>query len=248
MNYSVSYETKLNNPNIVEFKVTPQNFREAIEQYPKYLFLMAVNVNNIGVLAELSNENSWTIICNNEQVFRRAKSLGFKVCYPFPISEFQTLVAVLGKGYDSFYITGPIAFDLETFTSLLNQYNVVVRAIPVIAQYDDLYLKKEGLTNFWISPKGMKYYQDYIDIISFDLGDAKKERTLFNIYEEDKIWKDDLQKIIMGLGTDLDEQLLNESFFSKRLNCRQICKKGQCHFCQSYALLAQKIKKELTDV
>ena len=90
-----------------------------------------------------------------------------------------------------------------------------------------------GLHGTWVRPEKLDIYEPYFDVCEFENDGPTQERAFYRIYFEDKSWPNDMNSLIFGLNTNIDDRLVYEGLDEMRLNCRQVCEtpKPYCQMC-----------------
>ena len=210
---------------------------DIIKDYPNADLILQTSVNEsanwqeIVAINEQSN-NRLIICCGDYATLLQAKTYSIKHFYEYPISTYYELNSV--KDLDVCYLrlSEPLFFDLDR----VSKYGIPIRAIPNIA-YKDYLPHENGIHGTWIRPEDVDDYEQYIDILEFDVSilsnPREKEEVLFKVYK-DKYWPNDLNILITNLNYSCDNKYVSKDrLIPTRFNCRQNCEMtGHCHLCE----------------
>ena len=156
-----------------------------------------------------------------------AKQNNIDFCWSYPATTYYELTQLRKLGAKEIIISGQLIFDKENLiASNFNNY----RLIPNYAL--NIFPDDDGVCGSWIRPEVLKNWDNIVSSCYFKAKNLKQEKTLFEIYKEEK-WEDDLSLIIDGLNVPLYGQYLGTSINTKRENCKQLCMKNneKCNFC-----------------
>ena len=65
-----------------------------------------------------------------------------------------------------------------------------------------------GLHGTWVRPEKLDIYETYFDVCEFENDGPTQERAFYRIYFEDKSWPNDMNSLIFGLNTNIDDRYL----------------------------------------
>lgn len=140
------------------------------------------------------------------------------------------------------YVGYSIAFSMKDIKRRCDNEGVKVRAYANTAQ--KIWLENSDARQFFIRPEDVKLYEQYLDGIDF-VGDATIQDVMFDIYSKGE-WAGDLDEIIVGLDTSINNITLPAPFGEYRLNCKKRCLvTGSCHLCDSMGYFADTFAKAL---
>lgn len=92
---------------------------------------------------------------------------------------------------------------------------------------------EDSINHFWVLPQHMYIYDDYIDVFELDETDARKEKSLIDLYSD--YYPYDIRLLISNYNCpeDIFGTNITEEFISRRLNCGQRCMLpySSCHYC-----------------
>jgi len=165
--------------------------------------------------------------------------------FTYPIDNWDEFIGYCEEGVSDVFIVGELAFDLERVAAAAHEKNIRIRCYPNVCQTRwNGY--KTGLTTFFIRPEDLYLYEDYIDVIEFDLTPnfLYQQETYYTIYFHDKKWEGNLQNIIKGLKIPINNYyLLGNEFGKRRINCQKRClKNNRCNYCEVLVELAKTIE------
>lgn len=159
--------------------------------------------------------------------------------FAVPIDDWEDLRFILNVGVSDIYITNQLGFELNYIKQFTNQKNIQIRAIANRAQRTNK--NTPALKSFFIRPEDVTFYEDYIDVIEFDLDNNRlNEDILYKIYAVDRCWEGQLKEIILDFDNDLNSLYMEPHFSYRRADCgRQCIRDGRCQICEkAYALSA----------
>lgn len=138
-------------------------------------------------------------------------------------------------------ISGELLFDISRVSKLCHENNVLVRILdPHLPSSHHIELNP--LEKGFIIPTGIKYIEDYVDIIEFS--DVTRERTLINTYIYFQKWLGDLDLLTEGAFKGINATALPEDLMRRRIRCQRSCLKGSnCRFCNKAFELAELLGK-----
>ena len=164
----------------------------------------------------------------------KARDLGYKYFYGFPITSLYELNAVKDLGVAYAKIGIPLFFNMDEVQAV----GVPVRVVPNVA-YDDGFPRASGVYGKWIRPEDLDpLYGDYVDAIEFEGVDPEKEALLYRIYAEDKEWRRSLDLIIVNFNHSGNNRVILSSELERRTNCGHRCQRGKCSICERVMNLA----------
>lgn len=219
-----------------------------IDNYPNTTIILKCALNNQDIdwdeIKDLNYRAKENFILSivDPQLIPICKEHNIKFYLNYPITSYDELSAVVEMGSYYVQLGAPLFFDLDNVKKFYP--NIKIRFIPNVA-YDDLYIRKNGITGTWIRPEDLKLYEEYGEAIEFEASNVKRERALYRIYIEEHKWPGDLEMIITGLNHPAVNRIILSETSEKRLNCRQICKSSKnCHICERALSLADVDKLE----
>lgn len=167
-----------------------------------------------------------------------------KFYYGYSVNTFYDVRALIDLGVEYVKIHAPLTFNID----LLSKLDCKFRMIPNVA-YDAYIPRKDGICGQWVRPEDVQYYEDGIYVFEFEDADLKKERTLYDIYAEQKIWNGNLYFLISNLNVQCDNRGLPNDIGQVRANCGQRCMQiDSCHFCQTAFLFEKTIRTHKNEI
>lgn len=153
----------------------------------------------------------------------------FKFFYSEPAKTYYELYNLKKLGVSYAYIDAPIFFDLNE----VKKIDIPLRLVPNRAYIQGHIPQMSGLHGTWVRPEKLDIYELYFDVCEFENDGPTQERAFYRIYFEDKSWPNDMNSLIFGLNTNIDDRLVYEGLDEMRLNCKQVCEtpKPYCQMC-----------------
>lgn len=207
------------------------NFKNCILEYNQ--------VEEINFVCRIYELNSFIID------FMRLNNIKFY--YGYSIDSFYDIQGLIDLGVEYIRIHGALTFNIEA----LSRFDCKFRMVPNVA-YDAYIPRKDGICGQWVRPEDVQFYENGIYVFEFEDADLEKERTLYNIYAEQKVWNGNLYFLITNLNVHADNRGLPDDFGQIRSNCGQRCmRSGTCHYCNTcftFEKTIRKNKKELKEI
>ena len=139
----------------------------------------------------------------------------------------------------------PLFFDLDN----VSHFEIPIRVTPNKA-YDAYIPHKDGICGQWIRPEDLDLYEPYATVCEFRTFDIQLdgnyliyEKTLLNIYKNEKKWTGSLNDIVKDLGLQTINPGTYDDLGKRRLNCKQTCQLNRCHFCLQALKFGDTVKK-----
>lgn len=154
------------------------------------------------------------------------------------IGDWDVLNDVLSYHPSQMYIVNTLGFELPAVSKKLHAAGCMVRVFPNVCQSA---VKTTSITDFFIRPEDIIYYEPYVDICEFlvDINDNLKKNAYFRVYGKNGKWPLELGHLIAGLEEDFSNDAINAFFGESRVSCGKRCiKDGSCRICQKSADLA----------
>lgn len=200
---------------ILEFKdFEDESLKNCILEYNK-----AENINFVCCIYNL----------NNLDILNWLKFNNIKFYYGYSINSFYDVRGLINLGVEYIKIHAPLTFNMEQ----LSKMNCKFRMTPNVA-YDAYIPRENGVCGQWVRPEDVQYYEDGIYVFEFENVNLEQERTLYNVYAEQKVWNGNLYFLITNLNIQADNRGLPDDIGQIRSNCGQRCMQtGTCHLCET---------------
>ena len=131
---------------------------------------------------------------------------------------------------------------------LLSKFDCKFRMIPNVA-YDAYIPRYDGICGQWVRPEDVQYYEGGIYVFEFENANLEQERTLYDVYAEQKVWNGNLYFLITNLNVHCDNRGLPDDIGQARANCGQRCMQtGSCHFCQTAFMFEKTLRTKKNEV
>ena len=159
-------------------------------------------------------------------------------------NNWESFWCILEEGVSDIYIGEDLCFELDKIKKVAEEYGIKIRTFACINQTK---IKKDNfIKGFFVRPEDVNFLEQYIDVLEFWC-DEKKGPTYYKIYAKDKRWFGQLNEIIIGLNSNIDNRSILPSFIEHRYKCGRSCLKGSnCNICNNIAELSQVLnEKEL---
>ena len=181
-------------------------------------------------------ENNFILTLYNLTNIKYARENEIDWYSPVPVESYYQLNSLVNL-YPKYVVLGAgLFFDIRNVANRLKKTEVQIRHAPNIAYEDGLPHSDLGITGTWILPQHLKYYEKYISTIEFHNCDQK---TMYEIYIEQKEWRTRIDVLIDNLTSASLGRLLPDEFAEARLNCMQKCQRvGSCSICSRALHLA----------
>lgn len=149
--------------------------------------------------------------------------------YSEPAKTYYDLYNLKKLGVAYAYVDAPLFFDLDN----VKKVGIPLRIMPNRAYKQGDIPRLSGLHGTWVRPEKLNIYEPYFDVCEFENDGPTQERAFYRIYFEDKGWPNDMNTLIFGLNTNIDDRLVYEGLDEMRLNCKQVCEtpKPYCQMC-----------------
>lgn len=213
---------------------------DLIEKYPEKDFVLQVKEPiNFKEIGALNQTIKGTIYCALEDIYlyKDCRDNDLPFFYVFPANSFFELKALKDLGVSYVRLGMPIFFDMNK----VQQFEIPIRLTPNKA-YEAYIPRKDGIHGQWIRPEDLYLYDapytnlnNICEFRTFDIplegNHLIYERTLLDIYKNQKKWDGRLINIIKDLGVNNLNSMVDEDIGKHRLNCGQVCQLGLCHYC-----------------
>lgn len=162
-------------------------------------------------------------------VLRWVEKYNLPFFYAEPAKSYYELYNLKRLGVSYAYIDAPLFFDLDN----VKKVGIPLRLIPNRAYIQGHIPQISGLHGTWVRPEKLNLYEPYFETCEFYNDGPTQERAFYRIYIEDKSWPNDMNSLIAGLNTNIDDRLVYEGLDEMRLNCKQVCEtpKPYCQMC-----------------
>lgn len=166
---------------------------------------------------------------------------------PFMFIDFphtlEQVWAMAEMGAKEIYITEELGFHLKEFQSIRENFGVLFRVFPDVAQCSrgtsDLV---PAIKKFWIRPEDTEIYEDYVDVFELFKIDSKLSVT-YEIYKQ-RQWSGPIENLISSWDKQpLDNLTIAPYFGTWRLDCKKKCLLGKCNLCDRIYELAEGFNK-----
>jgi hypothetical protein len=203
-------------------------FKNCIIEYNK-----AEEINFVCRVYNLGKETLDFMISNN-----------IKFYYGYSVNSFYDVCALIDLGVEYIKIHAPLTFNMD----LLSKFNCKFRMVPNVA-YDAYIPRQNGICGQWVRPEDVEHYENGIYVFEFEDAELDKERTLYNIYAEQKIWNGNIYFLISNINVHADNRGFPEELGKIRANCGQRCmQNGACHFCQTAFLFEKTLRTKKDEI
>lgn len=259
MKYCIPYYNNFryfNKLNEVIFNYTPEIEQTTIEGFINLIknkihkttrIIIDINkvkdkTNVIPILCKMQKEIKNFSIKTSANFYKELKEAGL----PFFFSDFckteEEVFSYIKYGVTDVYIVSNLAFNLEEVSKYCHENNINVRVIPNMAQYSSNCKEAiPAMCKFFIRPEDTQEYEKYIDVFEF-MAPLDRLSVLFEIYNN-KIWKGNLNDLIIGLNEDIDNSGIVPYFGSTRIKCKHKCMIGKCSICFKMKDIAEQFNK-----
>ena len=204
---------------------------DLLEKYPEKTFILKIerDCNIDWNIIRGCNKNGNLICCLEDlQDIEKCRTYGVRFYYAYPINSFFELQGLKNLGVAYVILGMPLFFQMD----MVKEFKIPVRAIPNVA-YDAYIPHMNGICGQWIRPEDIDTYEEYVDVCEFKDSSLDKEKALFRIYAQEKVWPGDLNDLITNLNLSCNNNVVYKDLAEKRLSCGQICQqRGTCHYCE----------------
>lgn len=177
----------------------------------------------------------------------KLKSDGIAYFFSNFVIDYDMLNWFIECGVSDVYISGTLGFDIQKVAEKAHAAHVAVRVYPNFCQSNVLD-RCDTLTQFYIRPEDIQFYDKFIDVCEIFETEKLNAKVIYKVYAKDKKWWGNLNEIIIGLKSDIDNRYIGPEFAWFRSACRKSCaREGICHMCKSVEELshiAAKVKEE----
>lgn len=226
----------------VEFDRTDDSLPTFIKNHQNQIIVISLITNaaptDIPVFVELYElYGNIKLKCNYDDVAIRKAVCESGVPYFFNdhVNSWDMLWGIMEEDPTDMYITDELGFELKEVARILHNNGINVRVFPNVAQSRWKYTP--DIMKFFIRPEDVERYEPYVDVMEF-YNMEKSVNTLYTIYNDKKEWFGNLNELITGFRTSVDNRNLFPSFGESRIGCEKKCNKGRCNLCQSTADIA----------
>lgn len=212
---------------------------DLIEKYPEKDYVIQINdpEPNWALLQACNEKIKGKIYCALIDMYqaKTCKQYNLPFFYAFPVNTFFELKALKDLGVSYVRLGMPIFFEMHKVVSF---FGIPIRLTPNKA-YEAYIPRENGIHGQWIRPEDLYLYDENNAICEFRTFDVPLEgnhliyeRTLLDIYKNQKRWDGRLSNIIKDIGINNLNSMVDEDIGKHRLNCGQICQLGLCHYCE----------------
>ena len=174
-------------------------------------------------------ESNFILVLYDLTNINRARENDIGWYSPVPVESFYQLNGFVNLHPRYIVLGAGLFFNISNVANRLRGTGVQIRHAPNIACEDGLPHNDLGMAGTWILPQHLKYYERYISTIEFHNCDQK---TMYEIYMEQKEWRTRIDVLIGNLSSASLGRLLPDEFAEARLYCHQRCQRGGgCNIC-----------------
>lgn len=167
-----------------------------------------------------------------------------KFYYGYSVNSFYDVKGLIDLGVEYVKVHAPLTFNVD----LLSKFDCKFRMIPNVA-YDAYIPRYDGICGQWVRPEDVQYYEGGIYVFEFENANLEQERTLYDVYAEQKVWNGNLYFLITNLNVHCDNRGLPDDIGQARANCGQRCMQtGSCHFCQTAFMFEKTLRTKKNEV
>ena len=160
------------------------------------------------------------------------KEIGLPWFYADIVDSWDMLNGFIKQGVSDVYVGNEFAFDMFTISSICKEANVNVRVFANVAQ-TNCPMVKNTMTQFFIRPEDVPYYESYVDVIEF-YGPLDRQDILYDIYSKGK-WLGNLNDLIIGLEEKINNTVITGCFGVLRVGCKKRCGySNKCDVCTRF--------------
>lgn len=187
-----------------------------------------------------AEKHSIRILCEiGDEFLDQLKDAGLDFEFSSILSDWEDLVNAVAYKPAAIRVGGALAFEMVDVWDYCHGNRVAIKVYVNVAQgYGE---NNDPMKFFWISPIGIPYYEQFVDVFMFYGNNLEKQKTLYDIYTSGR-WAGDLCSLILGLELDnplYEDSLPAELFYLKRLECGKKClHTTRCSTCDRCASLA----------
>lgn len=215
-----------------------------IDKYPDKDFVVQIkdgsleSENWLKSISAYNKQINGTIYCAldniNDAVICKKFDLPF--FYSYPVNTFFELKGLKAIGVSFIRIGIPIFFSMHDVAD----FDIPLRITPNKA-YENYIPRINGIEGQWIRPEDLHLYDELglpvvCEFRSFGaLEDGNPliyERTLLDIYKNQKKWDGRLNQIIKDIGISNLNSMVDKEIGHRRLNCGHSCQLNRCHYCE----------------
>ena len=167
-----------------------------------------------------------------------------KFYYGYSVNSFYDVKGLIDLGVEYVKVHAPLTFSVD----LLSKFDCKFRMIPNVA-YDAYIPRYDGICGQWVRPEDVQYYEGGIYVFEFENANLEQERTLYDVYAEQKVWNGNLHFLITNFNVYCDNRGLPDDIGQTRANCGQRCMKtGSCHFCQTAFMFEKTLRTKKNEI
>lgn len=151
------------------------------------------------------------------------------------------LAAMKRLGASEAYIAEDLGFylhKLQKFRDNKFKFRVWPDIAQTISGTKDVF---HSLTQFFIRPEDITFYEDFIDTVEF-MRLGTKVNTIYEIYQQGQ-WLGNLDMIILDLETSIDNKTITPYFGKQRSHCEKRCLWSACDICGRTQELGEALEK-----
>lgn len=212
---------------------------DLVEKYPDKDYVIQIGSEGAdwSLISACNQKIKGTVYCALENIYQagECKQYNLPFFYAFPVTSFFELRGLKNLGVSYVRLGIPIFFQTKDVAT----FNIPVRLTPNKA-YEAYIPREDGVAGQWIRPEDLDLYDKaYPNAIcefrTFDVplegNHLVYERTLLDIYKNQKRWDGRLINIIKDIGVNNLNSMVDADIGKHRLNCAQVCQLGRCHYC-----------------
>lgn len=157
------------------------------------------------------------------------------------VDNWDTVISFIKYNVSDIYIVNELGFELKDIAELCHNNKVKVRVFPNVAQTSSKINNIDTIKSFFIRPEDIELYEPYVDVCEF-FGPLDRQSVLYDIYT-DKRWHGNLEQLIIGLKTSINNKNIIPAFGEKRVNCKKKCYQNNCALCDKILLFVNQLDK-----
>ena len=188
----------------------------------------------------------------NSELIRICHQNEYKCYWSYPASSYWELRGLLDLGVDEVLLDAPLYFDLPKVKRLCGK-KVELR-IQVNQCFNNYMDRRNGICGTYVRPEDVEQYAEYIEHMEFITDDLIKEKTLYQIYTEQKHWPGNLNLLLTNLKISVDNRGFEvlptdfdgvKNFANRRIRCGHKCQSNpySCHYCEQTFNLIRSIDR-----
>jgi hypothetical protein len=157
------------------------------------------------------------------QQMEKLKELSCPFYFGYAVGSFYEINTLKSLGVCGLRVAPPAFFEMD-------KIGLPVRLIPNAPH--DGFLPSDPIPGTWIRPEDLHLYEPYNPTVEFEGESLERERALYRIYAEQKVWPGSLNLLFSNFSLGTTNRLIPSTLTEKRLNCGQRCQSGgSCRLC-----------------